>query len=320
LSIFLVNNVVTFYFDTERSDIRNRLNTFKAHQNAAREMKIIECPRDAMQGLETFIPTEKKIDYINTLLEVGFDTIDFGSFVSAKAIPQMKDTPEVLQAIDWKKSKSKLLAIIANTRGAEDASKYEGVAYLGFPLSISETFQQRNTNKSIAEALSSLEEIQNICERSGKKLVTYISMGFGNPYGDPYEIELVANFVDIIRTIGSKIISLSDTIGVSNRENITYLFSNLSKQFPEIELGAHLHSNPVTALEKIDAAYKAGCRRFDGAIRGFGGCPMAKDELVGNMATETILSYLEENRVSTSINKELFVKALQLADQTFPAH
>jgi hydroxymethylglutaryl-CoA lyase len=284
------------------------------------EMKIIECPRDAMQGLETFIPTDRKIAYINSLLEVGFDSIDFGSFVSAKAIPQMKDTKEVLAGINWRKSKSKLLAIVANTRGAEEASAFEGITYLGFPLSISETFQQRNTNKSIAEALSTLEEIQNICERTEKKLVTYISMGFGNPYGDPYEIKLVANFVDIINTIGCRIISLSDTIGVSNPENIAFLFSNLSKQFPEIEWGAHLHSNPSTSLEKIDAAYKAGCRRFDGAIRGFGGCPMAKDELVGNMATETILSYLKENRVATSIDEKAFVEALSLADRTFPAH
>lgn len=283
-------------------------------------MKIIECPRDAMQGLETFIPTEQKIAYINALLDVGFDTIDFGSFVSAKAIPQLRDTKEVLAGINWKKSKSKLLAIVANSRGAEEASVFEGITYLGFPLSISETFQQRNTNKSIAEALSTLEEIQTICERSNKKLVTYISMGFGNPYGDPYEIKLVASFVDIINTIGSKIISLSDTIGVSNPETITYLFSNLSKQFPEIELGAHLHSNPATSIEKIDAAYKAGCRRFDGAIRGFGGCPMAKDELVGNMATETILLYLKENGDSPSIDQVAFGKALSLADKTFPAH
>lgn len=283
-------------------------------------MKIIECPRDAMQGLETFIPTEQKIAYINSLLEVGFDTIDFGSFVSAKAIPQMKDTKEVLAEINWKTSKSKLLAIVANTRGAEEASVFEGITYLGFPLSISETFQQRNTNKSIAEALSSLEEIQNICDSTGKKLVTYISMGFGNPYGDPYEINLVASFVDVINTIGSKIISLADTIGVSNPENITYLFSNLSKQFPEIELGAHLHSNPATSREKIDAAFNAGCRRFDGAIRGFGGCPMAKDELVGNMATETILAYLKERGISTGLNESAFVKALSLADKTFPTH
>lgn len=283
-------------------------------------MKIIECPRDAMQGLESFIPTDQKIAYINALLEVGFDTIDFGSFVSAKAIPQMKDTREVLAGINWRKSKSKLLAIVANTRGAEEASAFEGITYLGFPLSISETFQQRNTNKSIAEALSTLEEIQTICDSTGKKLVTYISMGFGNPYGDPYEINLVANFVDIIKTIGSRIISLSDTIGVSNPENITYLFSNLSKQFPEIELGAHLHSNPATSREKIDAAFNAGCRRFDGAIRGFGGCPMAKDELVGNMATETILAYLKEKGISTALDESAFAKAVALADKTFPSH
>lgn len=283
-------------------------------------MKIIECPRDAMQGLTTFIPTEKKIAYTNGLLQVGFDSVDFGSFVSPKAIPQMRDTKEVLAEVQWRESKSKLLAIVANTRGAEEASLHEGITYLGFPLSISETFQQRNTNKSIAEALSSLEEIQNICAHSGKQLVTYISMGFGNPYGDPYDIELVANFVDIIATIGSRIVSLADTIGVANAENISYLFSNLSKKFPEIELGAHLHSNPATSLEKIDAAYRAGCRRFDGAIRGFGGCPMANDDLVGNMATETIVSYLDTYGVQTGLNKKAFANALMLADATFPHH
>jgi hydroxymethylglutaryl-CoA lyase len=283
-------------------------------------MKIIECPRDAMQGLPDFIPTEKKIAYINSLLKVGFDTIDFGSFVSAKAIPQLKDSAEVLEKIEWQTSASKLLAIVANTRGAEEASKYPGIRYLGFPLSISETFQQRNTNKSIAEALSTLEEIQNICQRSNKKLVTYISMGFGNPYGDPYEVSLVGNFVDILATLGSEIISLADTIGVSDPENIGFLFSNLSKQFPKIELGAHLHSTPQTAREKIDAAFKAGCRRFDGAIRGFGGCPMAEDDLVGNIATETILAYLREQHVSLNLNDEAFGASLLLADKTFPAH
>jgi hydroxymethylglutaryl-CoA lyase len=281
-------------------------------------MKIIECPRDAMQGLPDFIPTDKKIAYINTLLKVGFDTIDFGSFVSAKAIPQLRDTSEVLEKIEWQSSGSKLLAIVANTRGAEEASRYPGIAYLGFPFSISETFQQRNTNKSIAEALSTLEEIQNICVRSDKKLVTYISMGFGNPYGDPYEVSLVANFVDIIVTIGSEIISLADTIGVSNPENIRFLFSNLSRQFPKVELGAHLHSTSLTAREKIEAAFQAGCRRFDGAIHGFGGCPMAEDELVGNIATETILTFLEQQGVSLSLNKEAFGRALMLADKTFP--
>jgi hydroxymethylglutaryl-CoA lyase len=237
----------------------------------------------------------------------------------AKAIPQLRDTsgsagksrvadPVIL----------KLLAIVANTRGAEEASVHPGIAYLGFPLSISETFQQRNTNKSISEALSALEQIQNVCVRSNKKLVTYISMGFGNPYGDPYEISLVANFVDIIVTIGSEIISLSDTIGVSNPENIRFLFSNLSQQFPKIELGAHLHSTPQTAREKIEAAFQAGCRRFDGAIHGFGGCPMAEDELVGNIATESILTFLEQQGISLSLNKEAFGHALMMADKTFP--
>jgi hydroxymethylglutaryl-CoA lyase len=283
-------------------------------------MKIIECPRDAMQGIEAFIPTEKKINYINTLLKVGFDTIDFGSFVSPKAIPQMRDTQEVLDEIEWQHSKSKLLAIVANTKGAEDASKGEGIAYLGFPLSLSETFQQRNTNRSITEALNTLEEIQNICVRSNKTLVTYLSMGFGNPYNDPYDVSLVAQFVDILSTMGVKIVSLSDTIGVSTPENITWLFSSLSTQFPNIELGAHLHSNPATAYEKIDAAFKAGCRRFDGALRGFGGCPMAKDELVGNLATETILAYVKENNTPLSINEKAFSEALAESSMIFGVH
>lgn len=283
-------------------------------------MKIIECPRDAMQGITEFIPTDKKILYIDGLLNVGFDTIDFGSFVSPKAIPQMRDTAEVLEKINWKNSKSKLLAIVANTRGAEDASQHKGITYLGFPLSISETFQQRNTNKSITEALNTLEEIKNICVRSNKKLVTYISMGFGNPYGDPYEPGLVANFVDIMVTLGSDIISLADTIGVSEPKSIHGLYSALSRQFPSVEIGAHLHSTPQTAKEKIDAAYQAGCRRFDGAIRGFGGCPMAKDDLVGNIATETIISYLEELGVEHELDKKAFEESMILADRIFPSH
>jgi hydroxymethylglutaryl-CoA lyase len=283
-------------------------------------MKIIECPRDAMQGLAEFIPTEDKVRYINALLEVGFDTIDFGSFVSAKAIPQLRDTAEVLEKIEWQKSHSKLLAIVANTRGAEEASTHKGITYLGFPLSISETFQLRNTNKSIAEALNTLEEIKNICDRTGKKLVTYISMGFGNPYGDPYDVALAGQFVDILVTLGSDIISIADTIGVSTPENIQYLFTNLAGQFPNAEVGAHLHSTPHTAKEKIHAAYQAGCRRFDGAIRGYGGCPMAKDELVGNIATETIISYLDEKHSPAAINRKAFTAAQSLADLTFPKH
>jgi hydroxymethylglutaryl-CoA lyase len=283
-------------------------------------MKIIECPRDAMQGIEEFIPTEKKIRYINQLLHVGFDTIDFGSFVSAKAIPQLRDTAEVLAGLDLSSTSSKLLAIVANTRGAEEASKHNAIQYLGFPLSISETFQQRNTNKSIVEALNSVSEIQNICVAKNKKQVVYISMGFGNPYNDPYDVEIVGKFVDILNTLGVEVVSLADTIGVSTPEQITYLFSTLAKQFPSVELGAHLHSNPKSAREKINAAYQAGCKRFDGAIKGFGGCPMAKDELVGNLATETILAYLEERDAVRGINQEAFLKASVMADQIFPKH
>lgn len=281
-------------------------------------MKIIECPRDAMQGIDEFIVTEDKIRYINQLLRVGFDTIDFGSFVSAKAIPQMRDTKDVLAGLDLTKTKSRLLAIVANTRGAEEAAQYQQITYMGFPLSISETFQKRNTNKSITEALNTLGDIQNICESTGKQQVVYISMGFGNPYNDPYSITLVEKFVDILQTLGVKIISLADTIGVSTPEQISYLFKNLSGKFKEVELGAHLHSTPHTALEKISAAYEAGCKRFDGAIKGFGGCPMAKDDLVGNLATETILSFLDERKVSTGINQNEFVKALAMADEIFP--
>ncbi|WP_333818754.1 hydroxymethylglutaryl-CoA lyase [Ohtaekwangia sp.] len=283
-------------------------------------MKIIECPRDAMQGLEKFIPTEQKIQYLNQLLKVGFDTIDFGSFVSPKAIPQLRDTAIVLEHLQWRESRSRLLAIIANTRGAEEACKHEGITYLGFPMSISETFQQRNTNKSIAEALNTIAEIQNLCAASGKTLVTYISMGFGNPYGDPYDTSIAEQFVDILITLGCSIISLADTIGVSNPDNIRTLFSTLSARYPAIELGVHLHSTPVTATEKIVAAYQAGCKRFDGAIRGYGGCPMAEDELVGNVATENILFCLEQHGINTGVDTKAFAEALKLADEIFPKH
>lgn len=283
-------------------------------------MKLIECPRDAMQGLEEFIPTEKKAAYINQLLKVGFDTIDFGSFVSPKAIPQMRDTADVLKQLDVTAGKSKLLAIVANTRGAEEASQHEAITYLGFPLSLSETFQKRNTNKSIVEAFNSLNEIQEICLVRKKTLVTYISMGFGNPYGDPYDAEVVGKFVDILVTLGVKIVSLADTIGISKPDQIRYLFSNLTKQFDRIEFGVHLHSNPASAREKIEAAFTAGCQRFDGAIRGFGGCPMAEDDLVGNLATETILDFIDSQGQSTGLNRAEFQKAMLLADQTFPKH
>jgi hydroxymethylglutaryl-CoA lyase len=283
-------------------------------------MKVIECPRDAMQGMNKFIPTKRKIDYINQLLKVGFDTIDFGSFVSPKAIPQMRDTTEVLAGLALNDTTSKLLAIVANTRGAEEAAKYDSIQYLGFPLSISETFQQRNTNKSIVEALNTLTEIQNICTKKGKQQVVYISMGFGNPYNDPYDVEVVGKFVDILSTLGIEIVSLADTIGVATPQQITYLFTSLSKSFSGIELGVHLHSNPASALEKVNAAYEAGCKRFDGAIMGFGGCPMAKDELVGNLATETILSYLQERKAVKGISEQAFLESLKLAGEIFAKH
>jgi len=273
-----------------------------------------------MQGLEEFISTEHKIRYLNQLIKVGFDTIDFGSFVSPKAIPQMRDTVQVLEGLILGESKTKLLAIVANTRGAFEACKYNAITYLGFPLSISETFQQRNTNKSIGEALNALEEIKHECLKHNKKLVTYISMGFGNPYYDPYDIDLVLGFVDILQTLGSDVISLADTIGVSTPEKIKYLFSTLSKQHPKVEIGVHLHSTPQTAIEKIEAAYLSGCKRFDGAIRGFGGCPMAKDDLVGNLATETIITYLENQGIKTHLKADEFAHALTIADEIFPKH
>ncbi|HYI76017.1 MAG TPA: hydroxymethylglutaryl-CoA lyase [Chryseolinea sp.] len=283
-------------------------------------MKIIECPRDAMQGLEEFISTENKIRYLEQLLNVGFDTIDFGSFVSPKVIPQMRDTAAVLEGIQLGGSKTKLLAIVANTRGAYEACKFDTITYLGFPLSLSDTFQQRNTNKSIGEALNVLEEIKSECVKWNKKLVTYISMGFGNPYEDPYDIDLVLGFVDILKTLGSDIISLADTIGVSTPENIQYLFMTLSKMYPTLEIGAHLHSSPDTATKKIEAAFQAGCKRFDGAIRGFGGCPMAKDDLIGNLATENILQYLQNRGINTGIDPVEFSRAVKLADEIFPKH
>lgn len=280
-------------------------------------MKIIECPRDAMQGLTEFIPTEQKVSYMNQLLKVGFDTIDFGSFVSPKAIPQLRDTAEVLNKLELSGSKSKLLAIVANTRGGEEACQFEEISYLGFPLSLSETFQKRNTNKSIVEALNVVNELQQLCVKHNKQQVVYISMGFGNPYGDPYDMGVVENFADILSTLGIEIISLSDTIGVAQPDQITYLFKTLTSRFTKIEFGAHLHAHPSTSIEKIEAAYISGCQRFDGAIKGFGGCPMAKDELVGNMATETILAFLDSKNDTPEINREEFSLALQMADSIF---
>jgi hydroxymethylglutaryl-CoA lyase len=280
-------------------------------------VKIIECPRDAMQGIKTFIPSEKKVKYIQSLLNCGFDTIDFGSFVSPRAIPQMVDTAEVLSQLDLSKTTSKLLAIVANVRGAMDASEHNSIDYLGYPFSISENFQMRNTHKTITESVATLEEILRIAGDSGKEVVTYISMGFGNPYGDPWNVEIVGEWTTRLAGMGVKILSLSDTVGSSTPEVIDYLFSNLIPKFPEIEFGAHLHTTPSKWHEKVDAAYKAGCRRFDGAVQGFGGCPMAKDELTGNMPTEKILSYFTAVKADTNVNWMAFEAAFNKATDLF---
>jgi hydroxymethylglutaryl-CoA lyase len=283
-------------------------------------MKIIECPRDAMQGLKEFIPTTEKVRYLNQLLRVGFDTLDFGSFVSAKAIPQMKDTVAVLDQLDLSNTKTKLLAIVANTRGAQEASSFAQIAYLGFPLSISETFQLRNTNKSIAEALNTLSDIKDICERTNKQLVSYISMGFGNPYNDPYDVSMVSGFADILITLGTDIISVADTVGAASAADIKSVMAALIKENKSREIGVHLHSNPSQAIEKIKAAVDSGCARIDGALKGYGGCPMAKDELVGNIATEVVIGYLNESGREVRIDQAELAKSLTMAAEIFPKH
>ena len=266
-------------------------------------MKFIECPRDAMQGIGTFIPTNKKISYINKLLEVGFDTIDVGSFVSKNAIPQMVDTEEVIRGINVTSSNSKLLTIVANKRGAEKAAQFDEITYLGFPFSISETFQKKNINSTIKESLLRLESIQNICVKNNKQLVTYFSMAFGNPYGDEWSVYIVAHWAErLLNEFGVKILSLSDTIGSSEPNVISWLFKKLISEFPDVEFGAHLHTHPQNWKEKVVAALEAGCKRFDGALLGFGGCPMARDELVGNMPSEHILQYLMEKKMINNIS------------------
>lgn len=280
-------------------------------------MKITECPRDAMQGIKQFIPTELKVEYLNQLLKVGFDVIDFGSFVSPKAIPQLQDTAEVLKKLDLSNTKSELLAIIANTRGAEDACKFEEIKYLGFPFSISETFQQRNTNSSIAESLIRVQEIQNLCIKHKKEMVVYISMAFGNPYGDDWNSEIVIKWTKKLSEMGIKIIALADTIGCSTPDNITYLFSNLIPEFKNVQIGAHLHSTKEKATEKIEAAYKSGCLSFDVAIHGFGGCPMAKDDLTGNMATEDLEAYAIKNSIPLNLNTSELLKSYELSWKVF---
>lgn len=280
-------------------------------------VKLIECPRDAMQGWKTFIPTGKKIEYINSLLKVGFDTIDFGSFVSAKAIPQMADTREVVRSLESGVGGTKLLAIVANLRGAEEASVFDEITYLGFPFSISETFQLRNTNSSIQESLGRVEEIQNICVKTGRKLVIYISMGFGNPYGDAYSEEIVFNWVKKMIEMDIEIISLADTVGVADAIQVYDMTSYLTESFPGTEIGVHLHSTPDNRKEKLEAAVKAGCKRFDGALKGIGGCPMANDELVGNMNSELMINYFENNQLLNNLNHEALAESLRIAGEIF---
>lgn len=280
-------------------------------------IKIIECPRDAMQGITEFIPTQTKINYINTLLQVGFDTIDFGSFVSPKAIPQMQDTAEVLAGLNLADTNSKLLAIVANVRGAQDAMQHAAIQYIGFPFSISETFQQRNTNSSIAQSLDTVKQMQELCVKHNKQLVVYISMGFGNPYGDDWNAEIALHWVNEMDKIGVRILSLSDTIGIASADSISYLFGHLIPAFKQIEFGAHLHTTPDTWLEKVTAAHTHGCVRFDGALKGFGGCPMAADKLTGNMPTENLLHYFTTQNLNHGLNDEAFNKAMFAANLVF---
>ncbi|RZJ18823.1 MAG: hydroxymethylglutaryl-CoA lyase [Acinetobacter sp.] len=280
-------------------------------------MKLIECPRDAMQGLHDFIPTDLKAEYINLLLQVGFDTIDFGSFVSSKAIPQLRDTEEVLGKLDLSNTKSKLLAIVANLRGVEEAVKHKEITYLGFPFSISETFQQRNTNSSISQSLNTVEEMLNLCDKNNKTAVVYLSMGFGNPYGDEWNVEIIEKWADELVKRGVKVLSLADTTGVSTPDKIEFILPALIKKFDQTEIGIHLHSTPFTRLEKIEAAYKAGCKRFDSALKGFGGCPMASDDLTGNMATEDLISFLERKGEKLNLNMAKWNEAMLLSSKVF---
>ncbi|MEY3235977.1 MAG: hypothetical protein RI883_78 [Bacteroidota bacterium] len=283
------------------------------------KLKLIECPRDAMQGLLEFIPTEIKAHYINSLLDCGFDTIDFGSFVSPKAIPQMRDTADVLSKLKLTSS-TKLLAIIANDRGAQEASSFDEINYLGYPFSVSEEFQRRNTNSSIQDSLSLVESIQNSCLKSNKELVVYLSMGFGNPYGEEWNPEIVQKWSEILSLkFDIKILAVSDTIGSANPKQVEDLFSKLISELPNIEFGAHLHTKPEKAKELINAAYNSGCRRFDGAIKGFGGCPMAKDDLTGNMPTELMIDWFNENSINTGIDENQFKRAFMEANSVFPS-
>lgn len=282
------------------------------------KLKLIECPRDAMQGIKDFIPTDKKVEYINQILKVGFDTVDFGSFVNPKAIPQMADTSKVITQLDLSSTSSKLLSIIANKRGAEESAAFDEITYLGYPFSVSETFQLRNTNATVDESMIRVEEIQKICFAKNKKLVVYLSMGFGNPYGDAWSGELVANWCErLYRELDVQIMAISDTIGVSNDKNIRELFSTLIPSLPNVEFGAHLHTTPETYSEKIKAAVESGCYRFDGAIKGYGGCPMAEDTLTGNMPTERMIDWFENNGYPTHLDRDEFAKAYEISNGVF---
>ena len=286
----------------------------------SKSVKIIECPRDAMQGIKSFIPTLQKAQYLQSLLRVGFDTLDFGSFVSPKAIPQMQDTAEVLSLLNLNKTHTKLLAIVANVRGAKTASVFEEIDFLGFPFSISENFQMRNTHKTITESEEILKDILEIADLHHKKVVVYLSMAFGNPYRDPWNVDIVGEWTERLQKMGVQILSLSDTVGTSNASSISYLFSNLIPTYPSVEFGAHLHTNPASWHEKAEAAFEAGCMRFDGAIQGFGGCPMAKDDLTGNMPTEKLLSYFNTHKIQTNIDVLAFESAHNAASLLFRKH
>jgi hydroxymethylglutaryl-CoA lyase len=281
------------------------------------KIKLTECPRDAMQGLHDFVPTAVKAEYINLILQIGFDTIDFGSFVSLKAIPQMRDTAEVLSKLDLSSTKSKLLAIIANYRGAEDAVQHEEITYLGYPFSISETFQLRNTNSTINEAFDTVKQVKALCNNKKKELLVYLSMGFGNPYGDEWNTDIVQQWTEKLVNEGINIIALADTVGLATATQIESIYPTLCVKFPKTEFGVHLHSRPDNWLTKVEAAYKSGCKRFDSALKGYGGCPMANDELTGNIATENLIAYLKTQNALSELNLDKLQEALEYSVKVF---
>ncbi|MFB6307245.1 MAG: hydroxymethylglutaryl-CoA lyase [Flavobacteriales bacterium] len=284
-----------------------------------KQLKIVECPRDAMQGIQEFIPTEKKINYIDQLLKVGYDTLDMGSFVSPKAVPQLKDTADVLKRIEPADKKSALLVIVANKRGAEEASAFDIIDMMGYPFSISETFQQKNTNSSIEESLTRMDKIVNICERSNKEPVIYVSMAFGNPYDDEWDEEIAIKWTEkLVKKFGIKKLALADTIAIANPERISRLFTALIPEFPDVKFSAHFHTTPENWEQNVKAAYDSGCVKFDAAMNGYGGCPMAKDDLVGNLSTENLLYYAEENSIEHGLDKREFDKAKRMVSNVFP--